>query len=154
MLPPEQRYFLRRNLQLKLESARLALLLDNSNAWSASLNEAAEWTRRYFDSNDAGVKEALATLDRLAGTNLLPPLPDLSSSRVLLQKLSRKAASTSSAVSTEQPKATPVKPKPAPKPAAVKPAPAPAPAAAEAVAPAVPTEPAAAPATAEVKEGN
>lgn len=153
MLPPEQRYFLRRNLQLKLESARLALLLDNGNAWSASLNEAAEWTRRYFDSAEAGVKEALVTLDRLAATNLLPPLPDLSSSRALLQKLSRKAAGTTSATSTEQPKAAPVKPKPAPKPAAPKPAPTPAPATVEAVPPAAATQPdAAPPAAAEVKE--
>jgi uroporphyrin-III C-methyltransferase len=133
MLPPEQRYFLRRNLQLKLESARLALLLDNSNAWRANLNEATEWTRRYFDGNDALVKELLATLEHLAEVKLLPPLPDLSTTRDLLQKLSRQAATTAiqAPPNEAKPKADTAKPaavkpsksKPAPKPATAKPAP-------------------------------
>lgn len=119
MLPPEQLYFLRRNLQLKLESARLALLLDNTAAWQASLNEASEWTRRYFDGNDQAVKDLLATLDRLATTKLLPPLPELNTTRDLLQKLARQAATETIQA---EPKAAPTKPapvkKPKPKPAA------------------------------------
>ncbi len=148
MLPPEQRYFLRRNLQLKLESARLALLLDNTAAWQASLSEASEWTRRYFDSNEPAVKELLSTLDRLTTTKLLPPLPDLGATRDLLQKLARQAAAAT--LNTPQgaakKKAAPAKPapKPAPKPAAVEPAPT--------AEPTAPSDTSATPAT-ETKEG-
>ncbi len=127
MLPPEQRYFLRRNLQLQLESARLALLMDNTAAWKSSLGEASDWIKRYFDSSDALVKAAQTTLERLAGTQLLPALPDLSSTRDLLQKLSRQAATSTNAAPTAkaEPKPEPAKPAPATKPATKKAAPAP-----------------------------
>ncbi len=111
MLPPEQRYFLRRNLQLKLESARLALLLDNTTAWKASLDEAAAWTKHYFDDKEPAVKETLDALEHLGTIQLLPPLPDLGTTRSLLQKLARQAANIPPA--TSKPKvAKPVRAKP------------------------------------------
>lgn len=135
MLPPEQRYFLRRNLQLKLESARVALLLDNTAAWKASLEESSDWTKRYFDSSEASVKEALATLDRLAAAKLMATLPDLTTTRELLRKLAQQAAAATlqQPAAAAEPKPAPAKPKPAPKPAAKKPAPTPAPEAPKAV---------------------
>lgn len=86
MMVPQERYFLRQNLQLKLESARLALLSGNNTAWHDSLAESANWLRRYFDSNDLTVSTAINTLDRLARVELNPSLPDLSDSRQLLQQ--------------------------------------------------------------------
>lgn len=148
MLPPEQRYFLRRNLQLKLESARVALLLDNTAAWKASLDESVEWTRRYFDSNEPSVKNALATLERLAAAKLSANLPDLTTTRDLLHKLAQQAAATTlqQPAAAAEPKPAPAKPKPAPKPAAE------APKAADAPAEKPATETPTTPAT-ETKEG-
>lgn len=86
ILVPEQRYFLRQNLQMKLESARLSLLAGNASAWRASLKEAAEWMRRYFDVTELSVSTAITTLERLSGVELAPALPTLDESRRLLQQ--------------------------------------------------------------------
>ncbi|MCW8839557.1 MAG: uroporphyrinogen-III C-methyltransferase [Gammaproteobacteria bacterium] len=84
-LPPEQRYFLRQNLQLKLESARFALLAGNSAAWQAALDESGTWLRRYFDTSSQPVITALDTLAQLAAVELEPVLPQLGETRALLQ---------------------------------------------------------------------
>ena len=90
-LAPEQRYFLRQNLQLKLESARLALLAGNTTAWRASINEAGSWLQRYFDLNDAAVNDTIATLHQLREVELNPPLPPLGNARRLLQEANRQS---------------------------------------------------------------
>ncbi len=80
MLPPEQEYFLYQNLRLKLEAARLALLEGRAEAFDTSVSTAREWLRRYFDTEAAGVRSALALLERLAAIELRPALPDISGS--------------------------------------------------------------------------
>ena len=57
LLAPEQSYFLRENLRLKLLSARLALLARDESAFRADLRTAAEWLDQYFD---ASVKPVIA----------------------------------------------------------------------------------------------
>jgi uroporphyrin-III C-methyltransferase len=65
LLPPEQAYFLRENLRLRLLSARLALLARNQDAFAADLGAAAQWLQRYFDARAPAVREALAEIERL-----------------------------------------------------------------------------------------
>lgn len=91
MLAPEQQYFLRQNLRLQLESARLALIKADSDQFDAALKTAQEWLGRYFDDRaDAtrGMQEALVTL---ASMEIRPSLPDISGSLKALRAHMRQA---------------------------------------------------------------
>jgi len=122
MLPPERRYFLQQNLRLKLEEARLALLLDDTPAWHANLGETTSWLRRYFDTEDPAVTDALAKLDKLAATKLVPALPDLATTRKLIERLAKLAEQKLPATAKTNSKATTKTATPAAKPAAKAPA--------------------------------
>jgi uroporphyrin-III C-methyltransferase len=78
LLPPEQAYFLRENLRLRLLSARLALLARNQGAYSADLGVAAQWLQRYFDARVQATREALAEIERLRASpvSVAPPSID------------------------------------------------------------------------------
>lgn len=89
LLQPDQHYFLKQNLQLKLETARLALLADNSRTYRDALAEADEWLQRFFDTSATAVADARATIARLAATELQPQLPAIGQSRQLLQQVTR-----------------------------------------------------------------
>jgi uroporphyrin-3 C-methyltransferase len=84
LLNPQQRYLLQTQLNLKLETARLAALAHNQPLYHASLQEAAEWVRRYYDTSASAVTETLTTLGALAEINVDPELPSL---QVLRQQL-------------------------------------------------------------------
>ena len=80
LLPPEQEFFLYQNLQLKLESARLALLQRDTAAFQEAVKLATGWIRAYFTPEDSAVKAALDELTQLEHVELNWPLPDLSAS--------------------------------------------------------------------------
>lgn len=90
LLPPGQEFFLYQNLQLKLESARLALLQRDTASFKEAVKLAAGWIRAYFTPEDSAVKAALEELTELERVELNWPLPDLSGSlqraRTLLAK--------------------------------------------------------------------
>lgn len=78
LLPPEQAYFLRENLKLRLLSARLALLQRNETAYKADIKAAETWLERHFDITDPVVRGTLASLRELAQSRLSIELPDVS----------------------------------------------------------------------------
>ena len=80
LLPPNQAYFLRENLKLRLLSARLAVLRHDENGFKSDLKTAEEWLRRYFDVKTKAGKAALATLKQLSGSIVAIDLPDISAS--------------------------------------------------------------------------
>ncbi|WP_348673477.1 uroporphyrinogen-III C-methyltransferase [uncultured Abyssibacter sp.] len=80
LLPPEQAYFLKQNLILQLETARLAVLQSDGANFRDAINEARAWTERYFDAEDRGVTTAIEQLDALAGGRVRTSLPDISAS--------------------------------------------------------------------------
>lgn len=86
LMSPEAAYFLRTNLALKLETARLALLRGEQTSFSRSLEDAATWIGEYFDPDAAAVKATLATLAELANEDLSVELPDISGSLILLRQ--------------------------------------------------------------------
>jgi uroporphyrin-III C-methyltransferase len=86
LLAPEQEYFLRLNLKLKLESARLALLEDDPVVWRAALREARDWLDRWFDVDETAVSSAADELERLAAAEIRPQRPDISRSLELLRQ--------------------------------------------------------------------
>jgi len=80
LLSPEQSYFLRENLKLRLAHARLALLQRNDPVFRTDLRTAIDWLNRYFDTRQSRVSASIATLDQLASTVLNIDLPTLGDS--------------------------------------------------------------------------
>ncbi len=62
LITPQQSFFLRENLRLRLLSARLALLSRDERAFRADLQAASGWLKQYFDLQSKPVQAALATL--------------------------------------------------------------------------------------------
>lgn len=86
LLPPGEVYFLYRNLELKLEVARLALLQRNEEVYRTSLRGVRSWLNTYFDTLDGSVANALNQIADLEGKQIAPTLPDISGSLKLLQQ--------------------------------------------------------------------
>ncbi|MGK2951383.1 MAG: uroporphyrinogen-III C-methyltransferase [Thiobacillus sp.] len=85
LLPPDQAYFLRENLRLRLLSARLALLAQDEAAFQADLRAASEMLNRYFNTRDAGVAAALKEIKRLSGLQVAQKLPGIDASLAALE---------------------------------------------------------------------
>jgi uroporphyrin-3 C-methyltransferase len=80
LLSPEQAFFLRENLKLRLLGARLALLTRDETSFKADLDAAADWLQRYYDSGTKPVAAALSNLKQLTRTEISIELPDISAS--------------------------------------------------------------------------
>ncbi len=79
MAPAQQRY-LTQNIQLKLETARLALLRRDDRTFHASLAQTQAWIRKYYQSGEAAVSDLLRSLETLDKLQLRPELPSVSES--------------------------------------------------------------------------
>ncbi len=86
LLPPDQSFYLRQNLRLQLESARLAALKQDTANYRAALTQAQTWLQRYFDTGQRPVSAALQTIGKLQGLQLKPALPDISGSLEALRR--------------------------------------------------------------------
>ena len=80
LLPPNQEFFLRENLKLRLLSARLALLSRDEDSFRQELKTAQHWTARYFDIQSNEGKLMLAGLKKVAASSISIELPDISPS--------------------------------------------------------------------------
>ncbi|HSC47444.1 MAG TPA: uroporphyrinogen-III C-methyltransferase [Gammaproteobacteria bacterium] len=87
LLEPREEYFLRRNLELRLDSARAALLERDDATFQDSVRGAALWLNTYFDGRDTAVKAAVQQLDGMQQLSIAPKLPDISYSLTLLRQL-------------------------------------------------------------------
>ncbi|NOY72698.1 MAG: hypothetical protein GXP14_10030 [Gammaproteobacteria bacterium] len=87
LLPPEHAFFLQQNLQLKLESARLALLRQDDANFHSSIAAARDWTQRYFDAKDDTTQQFIKDLNSLDALKLDPTLPDISNSLRVLREI-------------------------------------------------------------------
>jgi uncharacterized protein HemX len=86
LLTPDAEYFLRTNLTLQLQVARLALLRGEQAVFEQSLADADDWLRDYFDNNSAQVRGARATLEEIRGGMIVVSAPDISGSLQLLRQ--------------------------------------------------------------------
>ncbi len=84
ILMPKERFFLFRNLELQFEMARLSAIQKDQANFEQSLDTAATWIRRYFDTSNAEIGNILAAIDSMKSARLAPPLPDISVSLNLL----------------------------------------------------------------------
>ena len=86
LLTPDAIYFLRTNLTLQLQAARLALLRGEQAVFRQSLDDAAAWLEQYFDAESAQVGSALETIDEIRGGMFAISTPDISQSLRLLRQ--------------------------------------------------------------------
>jgi uroporphyrin-3 C-methyltransferase len=97
LVTPEQSFFLRENLRLRLLSARLALLAHDERSFKADLAAARSWMTQYFDRRNAHVQSTLATMSQLSSIAMPTEIPDLTASldavRALKASIERAQAS-------------------------------------------------------------
>jgi uncharacterized protein HemX len=90
LLPPDQAYFLRENLRLRLLSARLALMGQDQATFQSDLRAAAAILNRYFNTRDAGVAAAIKEINRLASLQIVSKLPNIDASLAALDAYKEK----------------------------------------------------------------
>jgi len=86
LIAPDAVHFLRTNLALQLQSARLALLRGEKAVFEQSLDDAAAWLRQYFDTESTQVASALTTIDEIRGGLFAVAPPQISESLRLLRQ--------------------------------------------------------------------
>jgi uncharacterized protein HemX len=86
LMTPDAEVFLRTNLKLQLQTARLALLRGEQAAFTQSLDDAARWLREYFDPAKTPVRSALETITEIRDAAAPGEKPDISESLRLLRQ--------------------------------------------------------------------
>ena len=86
LLSPDGEYFLRNNLALQLQSARLALLRGEQTVFEQALDDTNALLSQYFDSDSAQVASAQETLAEIRGNVFTTAVPDISESLRLLRQ--------------------------------------------------------------------
>ncbi len=86
LISPDAEYFLRTNLALQMQTARLALLRGEQQVFEESLSDAVVWLEVYFDANSAQVGAAVDSINELHGGMFAAEVPDISGSLRLLRQ--------------------------------------------------------------------
>jgi len=87
LMTPEQVELIRKNLALKVEAARLALIQRDEKLYAANLTITAEWLGNYFDANNPAVRAAIKQIETLKNIPISVPFPDISRSLMMLREL-------------------------------------------------------------------
>ena len=80
MLSPDQNYFVRENLKLRLLNARLALLSRDETTFAGDLTAAQDTLNKYFDTRARTTQQAQAALRQVQANNLAIEMPTLADS--------------------------------------------------------------------------
>jgi uncharacterized protein HemX len=80
LLSPQQSYFLRENLKLRLLSARVALLARDEPSFREDLKATQAWIAKFFDPKAKPTVTALATLKQISDTPVAIAVPDINAS--------------------------------------------------------------------------
>lgn len=86
LLAPEQNFFLRENIKLRLLTARIALLQHDEATYRNDLGAAEKWLNSHFDQREPSTKNALNTIKQLSANDIMIQLPDISESLSLVSK--------------------------------------------------------------------
>lgn len=89
ILLPEQAYFLRQNIRLRLLDARLSALQRNQASFRSDLQLVRTYVERHFDVSQGAVREWLATLAELERAAVTVEMPDLQASLNAIEALRR-----------------------------------------------------------------
>jgi len=85
LLSPNQVFFLRENLKLRLVNARLALQQRDGRSFREDLRQARDWLERYFDRRAKPVQNSIALLNTLAATEFSIDVPSLNETLTALR---------------------------------------------------------------------
>lgn len=85
LLAPDESFFLYRNVELDLKSARLAALSRDPGNYAAGLDAAQRSLRQYFQEDDAAVDSLLRAIEELQERDIAPEWPGISRSLELLR---------------------------------------------------------------------
>jgi uroporphyrin-3 C-methyltransferase len=77
LLSPQQQFFLRENLKLRLLSARFSLLFHDQQNFRADLIAADTWLRKYFDTRSPSVSAMQTLLRQMQATDMASGMPDV-----------------------------------------------------------------------------
>jgi uncharacterized protein HemX len=80
LLSPQQAYFLRENLKLRLLAARVALLARDETSFRDDVRQSQAWVTRYFDTKARPTTTALATLKQVGDSPVSIAVPDVNAS--------------------------------------------------------------------------
>ena len=86
LMTPEAEYFLRTNLKLQFQAARLALLQGEQGVFEQSLDDSLVWLGDYFDVDNAQVASAVDTVAEVRNGSVAVAKPDISQSLRLLRQ--------------------------------------------------------------------
>lgn len=86
LIAPEAQYFLRANLALQLQAARLALLRGEEGVFRQSLEDVDSWLAEYYDPGSIGVQNARTTIGEIHDSVFTVAMPDISQSLRLLRQ--------------------------------------------------------------------
>jgi len=87
LLPPEQQLYFSQNLQLALLQSQLGLLQSQQETYASNLARAHAWVSQYCQTSDPVVAEWLNEAQALMRIEIAPPMPDVSDSLLIVQKL-------------------------------------------------------------------
>jgi uroporphyrin-3 C-methyltransferase len=94
LIAPEAQYFLRANLALQLQAARLAVLRSEEAIFSQSLDDAAAWLNEYYDTSNTAVQNTQQTIAEIRGSVFSVAVPDISHSLRALRQFNALAGAT------------------------------------------------------------
>ena len=80
LLAPDQAYFARENVKLRLLSARLALLARDDKSYRSDVQAAQTWLHQYYDDKDPAVKNVLTILRQVSASQTRVDVPDITAS--------------------------------------------------------------------------
>ncbi len=86
LVSPDAEYFLRNNIALQLQSARLALLRGEQAMFEQTLDDASALLDSYFDTGSAPVESAQLTIAEIRDNVFTASVPDISESLRLLRQ--------------------------------------------------------------------
>jgi len=87
LMTPERVELIRKNLSLKLEAARLALVYQDEVLYKANIDISMKWLADYFDAENPAVKAALEQLAALKETPIKAEFPSIALSLKMLREL-------------------------------------------------------------------
>lgn len=87
LLAPNQDIYLRENIRSRLLIAAQAVPRHQEETYKQSLDNVSTWVRAYYDTEDAGTKAFLDTLDNLSQQNITMEAPESLQSQPILEKL-------------------------------------------------------------------
>jgi len=87
ILPPQEDYYLRQNLVMKMQHAQIALLRRNQQIFDSSLVDSIAWINQYFDPEHNVTIAMLSTLTSLKDVKVEVSMPEISGSLREIRKL-------------------------------------------------------------------